>query len=521
MSLMEIPNSTAKTKPRIWTPEQNAIFDYEGNLIVEAGAGCGKSSTIEEKVKRMPRSEQNQTTIIAFNRHIKEEMAMRFDGSGVTVSTIHSTCLKAAQSTYSNWNFKYVDSANPPRKYLNILLTLFDQEKIDPQDGKERWRWVFECMDMISKCQLSLQYPDEEVILALQLHYGKISSMPLGQMSKLCWEAMRQGMDQASWRITFDDMVWLGGLGMLNLPKFKYVFGDEIQDWNPAQQSIAMQLIASGGTFVGVGDPFQSIYGFAGADVDGIETLKNTVEGGVHTLPLLMSRRCPKVSVRMANKIVPHLTTPDDAIEGIFQEFGDYHEVYDTIGWDGGDMWVCRTTAPLIEMALYLISQDIPACVVGKDIGKQLTDIVDDLERIAGFEFPHLALFLDNYMAKRIADLEERQASKLAIASIQDRCASLALVYRRASNFYGIDSVEKLNDYIGSLFSKDQKGGVVTLCTIHRSKGMESDRVGVLNPHLLPHPKATLPWELRQEGHLEYIALTRNKKALLFAYGDV
>jgi len=56
----------------------------------------------------------------------------------------------------------------------------------------------------------------------------------------------------------------------------------------------------------------------------------------------------------------------------------------------------------------------------------------------------------------------------------------------------------------------DQPGrNAVLLSTIHRAKGMEADRVFLLEPLLLPHPRATRTWEKEQEENLRYIALTR------------
>ena len=54
------------------------------------------------------------------------------------------------------------------------------------------------------------------------------------------------------------------------------------------------------------------------------------------------------------------------------------------------------------------------------------------------------------------------------------------------------------------------------LCTIHKSKGLESDVVYILNENLIPSRFATSKEQLIQEKNLKYVARTRAKKELYF-----
>jgi superfamily I DNA/RNA helicase len=60
---------------------------------------------------------------------------------------------------------------------------------------------------------------------------------------------------------------------------------------------------------------------------------------------------------------------------------------------------------------------------------------------------------------------------------------------------------------------------VVWLSTIHRAKGDEAERVYILRPDLLPHPRARTPQQQEQEQNLRYVAFTRAKEALSFVGG--
>lgn len=65
---------------------------------------------------------------------------------------------------------------------------------------------------------------------------------------------------------------------------------------------------------------------------------------------------------------------------------------------------------------------------------------------------------------------------------------------------------------IGALFA-DAAGGV-KLATIHKSKGLEADRVFWLNRSKCPSLWARQEWQQDQEANLCYVATTRAKKAL-------
>jgi transposase-like protein len=74
-----------------WSPYQVAIFDFikggQGNAVVEAVAGSGKSSTIVHGLKFTPKDAK--VAFVAFNRHIAKELARRAP-EHVSVSTLHS-----------------------------------------------------------------------------------------------------------------------------------------------------------------------------------------------------------------------------------------------------------------------------------------------------------------------------------------------------------------------------------------------------------------------------------------------
>ena len=72
---------------------------------------------------------------------------------------------------------------------------------------------------------------------------------------------------------------------------------------------------------------------------------------------------------------------------------------------------------------------------------------------------------------------------------------------------------------IERLFS-DTKSGGIQFSTIHRSKGEEYERVFIIRPDLLPHPKCLEGPQLEQENNLKYVGITRARKILTWVEGE-
>jgi hypothetical protein len=79
----------------------------------------------------------------------------------------------------------------------------------------------------------------------------------------------------------------------------------------------------------------------------------------------------------------------------------------------------------------------------------------------------------------------------------------------------GINNPHDVIIKIKELFSNDKKSGIC-LSNMHKSKGLESERVFIIHQELIPSKYAKLPWQMEQERNLEYVAYTRAKTTLGF-----
>lgn len=73
----------------------------------------------------------------------------------------------------------------------------------------------------------------------------------------------------------------------------------------------------------------------------------------------------------------------------------------------------------------------------------------------------------------------------------------------------GCGTVAEVMAKIARIFS-DAMGAGITLSTVHRFKGLEAERVFIVEPQLIPFPYYTeQAWQVQQENNIDYVARTR------------
>ena len=289
--------------------------------------------------------------------------------------------------------------------------------------------------------------------------------------------------------IDFDDQLFLPVYDRMTIPKYDWVFVDESQDMNPLQIEL---LSRCGANMVTVGDTSQAIYGFRGADPDAMVKIKERFHS--FEMPLSICYRCARSIVLEAQKIVPHIEYHSASSCGHVETIN--MEEYNTDVQDG-DFVLCRTTAPLVSEALRMIRNKRRASVRGRDIGKGFAEWADHLDD------------LDKFEQEQLQKLQGHETALIMMQDHVDTVRALLMAYGKDGYKQGVEQ----------LFSDEDTGGI-TYCTVHRCKGLETDRVFILRPDLMPHPRCTKEWQRTQEMNLKYVAITRAKKELYYVRVD-
>jgi superfamily I DNA/RNA helicase len=303
--------------------------------------------------------------------------------------------------------------------------------------------------------------------------------------------------------VDFDDMIWLPYAHNLELERSEVLLVDEAQDLNVVQQWFAER---AGERVLVIGDRNQAIYGFRGADNRSMDNLAYRLGGCVERL-LSYTRRCPVKVVEAAQQYVPQIKAWEGASEGVVGECSKKVMLEKVVE---GDMVLCRVNSPLIDLAYDLIGEGKPARIRGREIHDGILKLLEEsgsagsLRDVLGRASERVVAEVEN-----LSQLKEGRGERRAQMAL-DRLNCLIASAR------GCGSVGELRVKLEELFAEGRAG--IVLSSVHKAKGLEADRVWVIEPGLMPHPKAKEAWEKEQERNLLYVAITRARKELWWVY---
>lgn len=501
------------------SPQQKMIYENvekgRGNLLVEAVAGSGKTTTLIEAVSRM----KGSVAFLAYNKKIAEEIKVRLQ----KVPTMG----RVKAGTFHSFGYGAIMQAMPGTKMDEKKMTKIAAGCEVPQ---ELQAFALQCVSLGKQSAIGIttsfdddmawqrivdHYDVDDLLLANPFKRDEFSEteMDARVQEGLRWARilLKKSVDTDKIGFDYDDMIYAPLVHDMRMWLNQWVLIDEAQDTNPARRAFAKKILAPGGRLLAVGDPHQAIYGFTGADNDALDIIAR--EFSAVRLPLTVSYRCAKAVVSQAQTVVSHIQAAPTAPEGRFamismSEFGLYHKEL-----AAQDVVLCRNTKPLVELAFGLIQKGVGCHVEGKDIGRGLVALVrkwkkavtvsDLLERLDD----HLTQQTERFLAKG----QEMKAESLA-----DRVETIKVIASGlADDAPLLELVARIND----LFEDTEPGSAprhVTLSTIHKSKGREWERVFILGRNkFMPSRFARQQWQMAQETNLAYVAITRAKTTLL------
>ena len=478
-----------------WSMYQTRIFDFvqyeRDNAIINAVAGSGKTTTIVEAIRRIE-FECPNNIFLAFNKSIAEELNSR----NVTAKTFHGLCFGPVMRMMSTLGVKNIDSSKTKR-IMNKTLTF---EKI-----KMYGSFVEKLVSLAKQIGIGCLVDDQEHIWnSIVLHHDLQLDNERASMSEAI--AISRNMltlSNSEHAVDFDDLLYLAVKFGIPLPKYDFVFVDEAQDTNAIQRAILKKIMNPDARLIAVGDPAQAIYGFRGSDSNSLNLIAR--EFNCSDLELSISYRCPKSVVTFAQNWMDRIQCSVDAKEGTVQELKSM-SVSDI---KSGDMIVCRTVKPLISIAYRMMKlKNVAPYIMGQDIGSGLISLI---RKMNSKSIEDLHVKLGNWFNREV-ELARTLEQESKIQSIEDKYDSICYLIEDLDE--ESQSVDSLISVINSLFENNDNSSA-TLCTIHKAKGLEADRVIWVNSRKMPSKWARLQWQQEQERNLCYVAATRSKDTLL------
>ena len=486
---------------------QEKFFDWVehgvGNALIKARAGAAKTTTAVASMKLIPKTEK--CLFIAFNKAIAEHLTEKLRSKPNCIArTTHSLGLLMIKRNLGS------DIELDEYKYRNYVKSNITELTTTNGEIKTRQQ-VEEYIDNITKLidfsRFNLAQSEIEINNIAEKY-----SIPLSfdecVVTQKCLEWGKTNTET----IDYTDMIWLPVELSLKPTGLTYdwVFIDEAQDLSLCSEKLFLKCIKRGGRFVAIGDDLQSINAFAGSSEEAFNFLKNYPNTTLFELPI--SYRCAKSIIRFANNFVEDIFARPDAPEGIIVDDCHIKDIKE------GDMVLCRSKAPLINLYVKLLRKNVNCYIKGQDIGENL---IRELEKIKEEElntdlskdgvfvrlFDGLFNERNKLMETRGLDYEDATLSSYVMEKY-DTINTLLILSEKFTTKK--DLIKHIND----IFKEESKG--VCLSTVHKAKGLEAENVYILCNSSMPSKLAVHEWEKQQERNIMYVAYTRAKNKMGF-----
>lgn len=432
---------------------------------------------------------------LAFNKSIAEELGQRIPRT-VKAQTLHSCALSSLFKAFS-LNFSLSDSKN-----FNLAKEKMEFKGVHPKRIPGIIMKVCKLYDLM---RFNLVPDNIEAIIVLGERYGEEAdeelakrAIELRMLNKRIADNYFLNGGGGKLPMDFTDMLYYATqyVHKEDFNQYNVVMVDEIQDLSPLQYQLIKMLKTPRGRLVGVGDEKQAIYGFQGSNLDTLNAIKNAPN--TVTLPLSMTYRCARDIVDEACKVFPDGIVAAPGAEKGFVGEGAFTDA------EEGDFILCRNNAPLVEAFITLLRKGKKCTILGKEFGDELVSLIDSVDDVWGLE-------------KILLDLEEKLSKKglknptktEAYDKVNEKVNVLLSLYE----YFG--SLDKVRSVIYDIFVENASRGII-LSTIHKSKGLEADRVFFLEPGLIPSKYAVTELAMYAEKCLKFVGITRARNSLIY-----
>ena len=487
---------------------QQKIFDFvtkgTGNAVINAKAGSGKTTTLVEAMKLIPSKEK--VLFVAFNKSIEQELSSRLTGyPNVEVRTYHSLGYALLRNNLGTQNKVRINEYKYTTFINNNIYTLMPNAAAL---GKDKIRTLKNNLkQIVDFARFNLAETPKEIKEICK----KYDIIPVANEPDIVPLILNWGSNQIN-EIDYTDMIWLCIERNIKTRTYKYdyIFIDEAQDSSIMQQALIKKCFKRGSRFVAIGDEFQCINAFAGADQDAFKKMQS--EPNTILLDLPITYRCPKQVVEFAKHITGvNIEVPETAIDGEINLDVNPYDPKDN------DMVLCRNTAHLVKLYMKYNRINKKSYLKGRNIGDTFKTLLfqisqDYLSRdmMRDGVFPRLYERLFEMINKEISLTGMAYEDVVNTRSIMDFIDTIKALEALSEGLIWKDDLIRKIEVI---FTDNDKDGVC-LSTIHKAKGLEADNVFILCPSLIPSKAAKKDWEIAAEANLEYVAVTRARKSL-------
>lgn len=446
------------------------------NAMVEAAPGSGKSYTLVAVFNELQkRCTNTPKAVVAFSKQLEREISPKLP-RGVGCSTLHAFGLKALKKHNQNIQMRGDKVARLAQRAWNAFHGYRAPSNAAPE--------LLEALGQGLNLSWLTLTSDAEVIARVQ---GEVVEENRDCIEwALPWmrdEAEKQFHSRGD--LSFAEMIYYPATKNIKIEKYQFIGVDECQDLSAAALEMILKL---GDHYLMVGDPKQAIYEFAGADNASFERVKERINPVMLELPIC--RRSSKAVIATACQIYDAIQPMDTALEGEVRYCAKTEEMV------GGDMVLARHNQQLWECAFTLLGRGQAARIEGENmsLATRLIETFDEITK-KNFSFEDsVSSFHEHYQKNRSEEIKNQ------------------LLILQSTIDHGASSKEEIQMMVTEVIKGSDSEQPVTLCSYHRSKGLEADSVYVLFP--------AEEKEDGQEKNLRFVSATRAKEKMAFVASE-
>jgi len=300
--------------PSLDEAQQAVVEHADGPLLVLAGPGTGKTTTLVEAVvaRVAEGSSPDEVLVLTFSRKAADELRERI------ATRVGRTVVEPAAHTFHGFchavvrGYGLAAGMQPPRLLSGAEREVRIRELLRgnaADEGLTRWPaelrpaltlrgFAREVADLLDRArERGLDAAD---LQRLGQEHGRAEWVAAGQFldEYLAVLEARGELDYAG--LVAEATALLDGPAAELCSRFSAVYVDEYQDTDPSQERLLRRLAGDGRLLVAVGDPDQSIYGFRGAE------LANITEFGKR-FPRRDGSPAPVLSLQVCRRMGPEL----------------------------------------------------------------------------------------------------------------------------------------------------------------------------------------------------------------------
>ncbi len=252
--------------------QKKAVKAFKGPFLVSAGAGSGKTTALTRRIAYLIRKRAvspHNILAVTFTNKAAAEMRVRVDNlidsryPSPIIGTFHSVCVRILREDIQALGYEQNFTIMDAQDQLVLIKKIAKELELSKQQFAPR-----AILESISRAKNNLLSAEDFLS-----QVGSFYEEQVGRVYDIYQRTLRENHS-----LDFDDLIRLTIALFIEYPevlkkyqnRFQYVLVDEYQDTNHAQYTFINQLVNKHNNIFVVGDDWQSIYKWRGADVSNI-----------------------------------------------------------------------------------------------------------------------------------------------------------------------------------------------------------------------------------------------------------